>query len=182
MCIRDRLDPEFRIQQVMSDEQTGSVIAMAFDEFNRLVFSQEGGPLMIAEIDSSGNRIRTICDQVTSCQGILPLNGDLFVTGDGPNGVGIYRLSKIGTSGKMSVKETLVRFKGDSGEHGPHGLQLGNDGMIYCIVGNDSEIETKTATTSPFQNEYQGDLVERYEDPGGHAAGIRGQGLSLIHI
>ena len=179
---RFKLDPEFRIQQVMSDEQTGSVIAMAFDEFNRLVFSQEGGPLMIAEIDSSGNRIRTICDQVTSCQGILPLNGDLFVTGDGPNGVGIYRLSKIGTSGKMSVKETLVRFKGDSGEHGPHGLQLGNDGMIYCIVGNDSEIETKTATTSPFQNEYQGDLVERYEDPGGHAAGIRGQGGTVIRL
>ena len=179
---RFKLDPEFRIQQIMSDEQTGSVIAMAFDEFNRLVFSQEGGPLMIAEMDLSGNRIHTICDQVTSCQGILPLNGDIFVTGDGPNGVGIYRLSKIETTGKMVVKETLVRFKGEIGEHGPHGLQLGSDGMIYCIVGNDSEIETKTASTSPFQNEYQGDLVERYEDPGGHAAGIRGQGGTVIRM
>ena len=179
---RFSLDSEFRIQQIMSDEQTGSVIAMAFDEFNRLVFSQEGGPLMIAELDSKGNRIRTICDQVTSCQGILPLNGDIFVTGDGPNGVGIYRLSKIGTAGKMVVKETLVRFKGEIGEHGPHGLQLGSDGMIYCIVGNDSEIETKTASTSPFQNEYQGDLVERYEDPGGHAVGIRGQGGTVIRL
>ena len=179
---RFKLDPEFRIQQMMSDEETGSVIAMAFDEFNRLIFSKEGGPLMIADMESADYRVRTLCDQVRSCQGILPLNGDVFVTGEGPKGVGLYRLSAMGSTGKFAVKETLIRFKGQLAEHGPHGIELGNDGMIYCVLGNGSTTESQTAYTSPFQNEYQGDVVARYEDPSGHAEGIRGQGGTIIRL
>ena len=180
---RFRLDPEFRIQQVMTHAETESVIAMAFDEFGRLIFSQEGGPLMIANLNGTGEeRVRELCSQVTSCQGILPLNGEVYVTGDGPSGVGLYRLGANGSSKKLKIKKTLVRFKGEIGEHGPHGIELGNDGMIYCIIGNDSGVARTVSATSPFQNEYPGDLVERYEDPGGHAVGVRGQGGTVIRL
>jgi putative heme-binding domain-containing protein len=178
-----QLDSEFRMQQLLSDEQTGSIIAIAFNEFGNLIFSKEGGPLMIANLTLPQNdpeRVQVLCDHVTSCQGILPLNGDIYVTGDGPDGVALYRLGGKNLTGQLSVKTTILKFKGDLGEHGPHGLRLGPDGMIYCVIGNGSRVEYDVEKTSPFQYHYEGDLVKRYEDPGGHAAGVRGQGGTII--
>ena len=38
------------------------------------------------------------CDEVKNIQGILPLNGELFVVGAGPQGTGLYRISEPGTA------------------------------------------------------------------------------------
>lgn len=176
--------PEFKVEQILADEQTGSVIAIAFNEFGRLIFSREGGPLMIANLSLPSDNpeyIQTLCDEVTSCQGILPLNGDVYVTGDGPSGLGLYRLSGK-TNQRLTVKSKLLKFNGEPSEHGPHGLELGPDGMIYCIIGNGSNIENRVAATSPFRHTHEGDLVKRYEDPSGHAAGVRGDGGTIVRV
>lgn len=176
--------PEFKLQQILSNEQTDSIIAIAFNEFGRLIFSKEGGPLMIANLTLPSDDpayIQTLCDEVTSCQGILPLNGDVYVTGDGPSGLGLYRLSGK-TNQSLTIKSTLLKFKGEPSEHGPHGLELGPDGMIYCVVGNGSSIENPSAPTSPFKHTHEGDLVKRYEDPSGHAAGVRGDGGTIVRV
>ena len=75
---RFTIDEEFKVQQVMLDSETGSVIAMAFNEFGQLILSKERGPLMLADITKEPGkpgRIRVLCESVKSCQGILPLNG-----------------------------------------------------------------------------------------------------------
>ncbi len=177
------LAPEFKMQLVLPGEQTGSIIAIAFNEFGNLIFSKEGGPLMIANLSlpsDSPNRIQILCDDVTSCQGILPLNGDVFVTGDGPDGLALYRLGKKGADKQLGIKTTILKFKGELGEHGPHGLRLGPDGMIYCVIGNGSGLEDEAEPTSPFRHHYEGDLVHRYEDPSGHASGYRGEGGTIV--
>ena len=185
--LQERFDisNEFTVQQVMLEEETGSLIAMAFNEFGKLILSREGGPLLIADPSKpmkDPNRIRVLCNQVNTCQGILPLNGDVYVTGNGPDGLAVYHLSDANRDGVMEVAGTIAKFTGELGEHGPHGLILGNDGMIYVVIGNGSHVDGETADTSPFQHTYEGDLVSRYEDPGGHAVGIKAPGGTIVRM
>ncbi len=182
---RFTIDDEFRVEQVMLDEETGSLIAMAFNEFGNLILSREGGPLMIADVTKEpgqAGRIRTLCDDVTSCQGILPLNGKIFVTGDGPSGVALYQLFDSNRDGNFEVEKVVVPFAGELGEHGPHGIELGPDGLLYVTVGNASKSTTSVSKTSPYFHHYEGDLVERMEDPGGHAVGVEAPGGTIIRV
>ena len=179
---RFKLPDEFEILQVV-DGQVGSLIAMAFNEFGHILASREGGPLLLiydSDDDGLHDRFRPYCDQVKNCQGILPLNGDVFVTGDGPDGVALYRLSDVNCDGMLEEVTPLVKFNGDLGEHGVHGLTLGPDGKIYIIVGNHGSPQVEFAESSPYRNHYEGELVTRYEDPGGHAAGIKAPGGTVI--
>lgn len=182
---RFSIDPEFNIEEVMTPEETGSLIALEFNEFGQLILSKEGGALMIANLDKpvgDPDRIRIYCDQVNTCQGILPLNGDVFVTGMGPEGLGLYRLTDQGPDGEVDVVKKIVGFTGGLGEHGPHGIQLGPDGMLYVILGNGTQVEEKVASTSPYRHWYEGDLIPRYEDPGGHAVGVKAPGGTIIRL
>lgn len=179
------LHPEFEVKQVLTDKETGSVIAMAFNEFGQVILSREGGPLMLADIyqPHGTERVREICTEVNTCQGILCLNGNLYVTGNGPEGLALYELVlDSAKAGKYKIARTLVRFMGPLGEHGPHGLTLGPDGMIYVIVGNASGVAGQPAASSPLQNSYDADLVPRNEDPSGHAAGIKAPGGTVIRV
>src|SRR5690606_33935206 len=86
---RFQVSSEFAIAQVAESEATGSLIAMAFNEFGHIVASREGGPLLLiydGDGDGKCEKVRTYCDQVKNCQGILCLNGDVYVTADGPDG------------------------------------------------------------------------------------------------
>ncbi len=182
---RFEIDPEFTVQLVLSGNETGSLVAMEFNEFGKLLLSREGGPLLIADPTKQlkdPHRVRVCCDQVTSCQGILPLNGAVYVTGSGPQGLGLYRLADSNRDGMLEVQQKLAGFTGSLGEHGPHGLQLGPDGMLYVIIGNGSQIEGPTNPESPFQDFYEGDLIPRYEDPGGHAKGVKAPGGTVVRV
>lgn len=182
---RFQVPPEFKIEKIMTGKETGSLIAMEFNEFGKLLLSREGGPLMIADPSKpagSDNRIRVYCDEVNSCQGILPLNGKVYVTAYAKSGSGLYELADSNNDGKLSIKRQLLSFTGQPGEHGPHGVQLGPDGMLYVIVGNGSQVEQAVAPTSPFKHFYEGDLVPRFEDPGGHARGAKAPGGTIVRV
>jgi len=176
---------DFSVTQVLNGDLTGSLIAMEFNEFGKLLLSREGGPLLIANLDAKEGdktKIQIYCNKVTSCQGILPLNGDVFVTGEGPKGQGLYRLSDVNGDGKIEVADTLLRFTGKPSEHGAHGIQLGPDGMIYTVIGNGSRLKDVPAETSPYQFTYEGDAFPKYEDPTGQATDVRAPGGTVIRV
>ena len=182
---RFEIDPEFTVTKVLSGSETGSLVAMEFNEFGKILLSREGGPLLIADPTkqlTDPDRVRVYCDQVNTCQGILPLNGDVYVTGSGPQGLGLYRLSDSDRDGMLEVKAKLASFAGNLGEHGPHGLQLGPDGMLYVIIGNGSQLDSESDSTSPFRHFYEGDLIPRFEDPGGHAKGVKAPGGTVVRV
>jgi putative heme-binding domain-containing protein len=180
---RFQIQKGFGVQRVLGDEQVGSVIAMTFNEFGHIIVSQENGPLLLVYDDDNDGvpeKVRTYCDKVKSCQGILAFNGDVYVTGDGPDGVALYRLRDTDRNGSLELVEAIVKFQGTGGEHGPHGLRLGPDGMIYVAVGSHVQAAGKIGPGQTLVDVYEGDLLPRYEDPGGHGRGIKAPGGTVI--
>lgn len=180
---RFRISDEFAVEQLLDDSQTGSLIAMAFNEFGQVIASREGGPLMLltdSNNDRKIDRARVYCEEVRNCQGILPLNGEVFVTAEGPAGVGLYRLADSNRDGKLEDCKLVLKFKGDMGEHGPHAVAMGPDGLLYVVLGNMCSYDGAYDEHSPHRNFYEGDLLPRVEDPGGHAVGVKAPGGTII--
>ena len=180
---RFQIQKGFGVQRLINDEQVGSIIAMVFDEFGHIVLSQEQGPLLIVvdrDADGIPEDVRTYCEEVTSVQGILPLNGEVFVTGQGPDGSALYRLTDTNRDGQLETVKTVMKFRGEGGEHGPHGLRLGPDGMIYISLGSYVQPIGKTGKGETLRDIYEGDLLPRFEDPGGHGRGVRAPGGTII--
>ena len=181
---RFKAAPEFHVEPVVGGKETGSLIAMTFDEFGQIVASRENGPLILIRDDDRDGRVDTVttlCDRVTNCQGILCLSGKIFVVGQGPQGTALYKLSDDDQDGRVERVESILRFKGEMGEHGPHAILLGPDGLLYIVAGNFTTLERNFEASSPHWNYYEGDLITpKYEDAGGHAAGIKAPGGTIL--
>lgn len=177
------IDPQFEVQRVLDSTQVGSLIAMTFNEFGHILASQEGKGLLLI-YDSNGDkipdRVRPYCERVTNIQGILALNGEVFVTGEGPDGPGLYRLADKDRDGVLEHVRTLLKFRCSVAEHGPHGVVLGPDGLLYVLLGNHASLEGEYDPLSPYRDYYDTDLVPKYEDPGGHAVGIKAPGGVIL--
>jgi putative heme-binding domain-containing protein len=175
---------QFRVERIVEPESTGSLITMTFNEWGEIVGSREGeGLVLIRDEDKDGTpeTVQTYCPEMKNCQGVLALNGSVFATGEGPEGLGLYRLTDDDQDGDIDTIKRLFAFKGAAGEHGPHGLVLGPDGLIYVMTGNFSGVETTVLPTSPLRTYYEGDLVmPRYEDAGGHDVGIKAPGGTVV--
>jgi putative heme-binding domain-containing protein len=174
------LSADFRVEQVSEAADTGSLIAITFNEWGEILAAREEGPLLlIVDKDQDGlvETVTTYCDQVRNCQGILALNGQVFTVADGPKGPALYRLSDDDQDGTAETVAALIEFKTSVLEHGPHAPVLGPDGLIYLVLGNHSSALRAYEANSPYHHYYEGDLVSpRYEDPNGHAAGIKAPG------
>lgn len=183
---RFQISQEFAVDEILSDDDTGSLVNIAFNEFGHIIASREGGPLLLiydSNKDGVVDKVREYCDLVENIQGILPLNGDVYVTGQGPDGPGVYRLVDKDRNGALEQANKIIGFKGDSLEHGAHGLTLGPDGRIYCVLGNHVQYDGTFAEISPLKSYYEGDLITpKYEDPGGHARGIKAPGGTVIRF
>lgn len=182
--IRLRVPENFIVEPVASSE-VKSLIAIEFDEFGRLIASKEEGGLIRIDLTvpvGDPQRVTEICDQVSAVQGILPLNGQLYVTGLGPDGLGLYKLSDQDNDFLYETVEKFCGFTGDPGEHGPHAINLGPDRMLYVMLGNHSQVEGDISEASLIQDFYEGDLLPRYEDPSGHAVGLKAPGGTLIRM
>ncbi len=176
---RFKIDKEFTVEELLDGEATGSLISMTFSEFGHVLAGRSDGPLLlIHDSDNNGtlDKVKVYCDKVKNCQGVLALNGDVFVTADGPDGEALYRLSDKDRNGTLEDIQTLFKFEGQGGEHGAHAITLGPDGMLYVSVGNHTHANVELGDKSPYSNYYEGDLVPRYEDPGGHANDVKAPG------
>ena len=181
---RFTLSPEFRIEKILPNEQTGSLVAMTFNERGEIIASRERGPLeLLRDEDGDGvhDTVVTYGEEVKNCQGILALNGMVFAVGDGPDGTAFYRLVDENRDGRWDEVKSLLKFKGGMGEHGPHAAVLGPDGFIYLVIGNHAGTQADHDPASPHHHYYEGDLVQpRYEDAGGHAVGVKVPGGTVI--
>ena len=176
--------PDFRVERVLTGEQTGSLAAMTINEFGEFILAPEQGPLLIAIDQDGDDLVETVlpyCDKIKGCQGLLALNGQVYAIGEGPEGPGLYRLSDDDQDRKAETVKLLFNFDKPMGEHGQHALVLGPDGFIYVMIGNHSSPKKEYEANSPYHHFYEGDLVQpKYEDAGGHAVGVKAPGGTVI--
>ena len=161
---RFSIDEAFQVQSVLTGEETGSLTAMTFNEFGHILAPKEGGGLLLiydGNDDKIPEKVRTYCDKVQNIQGILALNGEVFVTGEGPDGPGLYRLADKDRDGVLENVRTLIRFECEVLEHGAHGLVLGPDGLIYVLLGNHAKLVGNYDDGSPHRDYYEGRPARR---------------------
>ena len=184
-----------------------SFVNCCFDAKGRLLLSQEGGPiLMVAnpQAEEPTTKLSVYCDLVTNCHGMAWVEDSLFLVGDGPDkvGAGLFRCTE--KDDRIVSVKLLHKFNGGMGEHGPHAVFPGPDGMLYFCVGNHSTAQVSEAAAKfgnpkqiapnsplvrwptgghgPDQNKLDSTedvLIPRLNDANGHAANILAPGGTI---
>lgn len=177
---RYKVPEGFKVTQVAPDAVSGSAVAFAFDPKGRPVVSIERGPIArLVDADGDGkyeSRV-VVAPQMNNCQGFSFIDRSLYAVGDGPGKkTGIYKLDDPDGDGVFQDAALLRESIGGMGEHGPHSVQLGPDGMLYFNAGNHAHLGGPIAADSPAAIAYEGELLGHYDDPRGHAVGIKAPG------
>ena len=180
----------FKVELLLSAQPAeGSWVSMTVDNKGRLIVSPQGDePMLRLTLDGRGQvaKIETIDLPVRGAMGLLYAFDSLYVNGQGKEGYHLYRLKDTNGDDQYDAVEILRRWKGGAGEHGAHGIVLGQDQRLYTVEGNFVDVPSDLASSSPHRN-YADDLVlPRVEDgngfgskrkpPGGYVARMNPDG------
>ena len=173
--------PGFKVELLReAGQREGSWISMALDAEGRIYISPQGSipESGLAKDSKWGGLWRsTVADgKVTAWEKVPVPVGDsmgmlwafdsLYVSGNGPEGRGIYRCKD--TDGD-SLPDTAIMWKrvpGGAGEHGAHALVLSPDKKnIYIVHGNSTGLIDGIAPDSPYRNWGEDDLLPKLKDP-----------------
>jgi putative membrane-bound dehydrogenase-like protein len=176
----------FRIECVADHELTESLWAMTFDPQGRIVVSrQEGTIVTLIDQDNDGrcDLAKEFDERLTHSEGLTFVDGSLYTVGQGPDWVGLYRLTDEDDDDHADRIETVGAFGSKGmGEHAPHGVIYGPDGCLYVVIGNHTRLPEGAESDSPLSWSYEGHLLSRYPDANGHAAGILAPGGTVARI
>ena len=180
---RFQLPPGFEIKRIAEKQLVGSLVAMTWGNRGRLLVSRENGPILnVIDTDGDGNydTATEYSADIRNCQGLCMVFDDLYASGDGPQGAGLYLLPDRNRDDKADEVVLLNKVTGRIGEHGPHDVVFGPDGWLYHNLGNHASIDNTPESTSPCRKWEEGNLLEpAFEDAGGHAVGIKAPGGTI---
>jgi putative heme-binding domain-containing protein len=176
----------FKVELLRSSQSgEGSWVAMTVDPKGRLIVSpQDKEPMLRFTIGKDGKiaKMETIELPVRSAMGLLHAFDSLYVNGMGPDGYHLYRLRDTNGDDQYDKHELLRKWKGGPGEHGAHGIVLGQDKKLYIVNGNFVDVPEDILPTSPHKN-YRDDLVlPRMEDGNGFGAGRKPPGGYVVRL
>ena len=103
---------------------------------------------------------------VGDAMGMLWAFDSLYVSGQGPQGRGIYRCKSGNGDDQIDTATLFKAIPDGNGEHGAHAILLGPDKKsLYIINGNSTPILDGLAPDSPYRNWGEDDLLPRLKDP-----------------
>ncbi len=140
-----RLPDGFRSELIYSVPRArqGSWVALTFDDRGRAITSDENGALYRVELPEAGAAARAVRlpidgAELGEAQGLLHAFGALYVSVSRSHRYpsGLYRLRDTTGDDRFDQLSLLRAFEGE-GEHGPHALLEGPDGMLYLFAGDE---------------------------------------------
>jgi len=183
---RFHVKPGFTIDVAAEPALTGSIVCMTLDVKGRPVVSRENGPIVILDEPDAARKFqkaREYTSKVRNCQGLLAWDAATFyVVGQGPEGAGLYRLQDTDGDDAADEVQLIHKFRGGMEEHGPHAVVAGPDGYLYLCIGNFAGVREPPGADSPVQKLYEADVLPRFEDPSGHAAGVKAPGGTIWRL
>lgn len=175
--------PGFKVEMLRSSQGEGSWVAMAIDPKGRLIVSPQegvGNLLRITLTAGQVEKVETIALPVGGAMGLLCAFDSLYVSGNGPSGLGLYRLKDTNGDDQYDKVEYLKKFEGAGGEHGSHAVVLGPDNMLYYIHGNFAKIPGDISPNSAHKHYAEDQLLPRGEDGNGFGVGIKPPGGFVV--
>ncbi len=179
-----KVPPGFKVELLReAGPREGSWICMAQDDQGRLYISPQNaipesgftedskkdskwGGMWRATLGTMGvekwERVRV---PVGDAMGMLWAFDSLYVSGNGPQGRGIYRCKSSHGDGNLDTATLFKAIPGGAGEHGAHAIVLGPDKKLYIVNGNSTGILDGLAPDSPYRHWGEDDLLPRLKDP-----------------
>lgn len=184
-AIRYQTPPRFVVEPAAPPERTGSIVAFTFDSFGRPVVAKEKKhPTLLLDVNKDGvyDTERILTKRVNTLQGMWFDGRTLYAVGNNEQGqCGLYRLEDRNGDDEMDSIEQLSRFERSMGEHGPHDIRRGPDGAPTLLLGNHTGVPAESIDPlSPLHGLREWQVLERYMDARGHAAGIMAPGGTLV--
>jgi putative heme-binding domain-containing protein len=172
------LQPGFKAEllHTVPKSEQGSWVSLAVSPTGDLVAGDQGGVLWHVSLkDPTKPTITKIDTKAIGCHGLLFAHGALYACTSEKGKGDIWRLRDVKGDGSFS-EQTLLRSLKGSGEHGPHQLVLDRDGSILVVGGNHTKLPEDEKAGAPVKRYDEDDLLKKFEDANGHAAGIKAVG------
>ena len=172
------LQPGFKAEllHTVPKSEQGSWVSLAVSPTGDLVAGDQGGVLWHVSLKDPTKPVITKIDtKAIGCHGLLFAHGALYACTSEKGKGDIWRLRDVKGDGSYS-EQTLIRSLKGSGEHGPHQLVLDRDGSILVVGGNHTKLPDDEKAGAPVKRYDEDDLLKKFEDANGHAAGIKAVG------
>ncbi len=179
--------PGFQVERLYSVPKVsqGSWVSLTADPKGRLLVSdQYGGLFRITPGKSEDDtKVEQLDVPIGEAQGLLYAYDCLYVVvnGKAAQGSGLYRVKDTDGDDRFDAVELLKKFEG-AGEHGPHAVRQGPDGMLYVIAGNHTKPPAGFDPLSPCRHWQEDHLLKRNPDGNGHATGVMAPGGWICKI
>ena len=172
------LQPGFKAEllHLVPKPEQGTWVSLAVSPEGDLVAGDQGGVLWRVSLKDPAKPVVTKIDtKFFGCHGLLFAHGALYACASEKGKGDIWRLRDTKGDGTYD-EQTLIRPLKGSGEHGPHQLVLDRDGSILVVGGNHTKLPDDEKAGAPVKRYDEDDLLKKYEDANGHAAGIKAVG------
>ncbi len=156
--------------------EQGTWVSLAVAPNGDLYAGDQGGMLWrVSLADPSRPSVTKVETKFFGCHGLLFAHGALYACTSEKGKGDVWRLRDPKGDFSWSEQELIRPLKG-SGEHGPHQLVLAPDGSILVVGGNHTKLPDDEVAGAPVRRWDEDDLLKKFEDPNGHASGIKAVG------
>jgi len=185
---RYRVPDGFAVEEISTGERTGSLVALTFDSLGRPTVAKERrNPVILDDTNKDGvyETEKVFTTLVRNLQGMWWDGRTLYAVGQNDKGedTGLYRCPDDNADDTADTCTLVNKYERTMGEHGPHAIRRGPDGEAMVILGNHTGVPAELVDpNSPLANYNEAQLLNRYMDARGHAAGILAPGGTLTRL